>query len=92
MDWVLFSNSITQNLKSEKFKSRFFDMNFPIENSKLLKLIFATQKNNQKKFLHKLEILISEFNIPTKEKYSNDLIFDDYSQSSLILYDVKAKI
>ena len=86
MDWVLFSNSITQNLKSEKFKSRFFDMNFPLENSKLLKLIFVAQKNNQKKFLQELQMLISEFNIPTKEKYSNDLIFDDYSQSSLILY------
>jgi hypothetical protein len=85
MDWVLFTNH-THNLKSEKFKSRFFDKNFPAENSKLLKLIFVAQKNNQKKFLQELEILVSEFNIPLKEKYSNDLIFDDYSQSSLILY------
>lgn len=85
MDWVLFTNNI-HNLKSEKFKSRFFNKNFPIENSKLLKLIFVVQKNNQKKFLQELQIIINEFKIPIKEKYSNDLIFDDYSQSSLILY------
>ena len=85
MDWVLFTNNI-HNLKSEKFKSRFFDKNFPIENSKLLKLILVSQKNNQKKLLQELQMIINEFKIPIKEKYSNDLIFDDYSQSSLILY------
>lgn len=85
MDWFLYTNNIYY-LKSEKIKSRFFNKNLPIENSKLLKLIFVVQKNNQKKFLQELQLMINEFNIPIIEKYSNDLIFDDYSQSSLILF------
>jgi hypothetical protein len=86
IDWFLLSNNIHNVKADNKYKATYFQKNLPIENSKLLKLIFVAQKNNQKKFLQELGMLISEFNILTKEKYSNDLIFDDYSQSSLILY------
>ena len=39
MDWFLFTNKITYILKSEKYKSRFFDNKFPIESSRLMNLI-----------------------------------------------------
>ena len=85
MEWFLFSNSF-YILKYEKYKTRFFNKNLPNESAELLKLIHTIQKNNQKKFLQELHLLINEYNIPVNKKYSNDLIFDDYSQSSLILY------
>lgn len=86
MDWFLYTNHITYILKSEKYKSRFFDNKFPIESIKLMNLIKVSYKNDQTKFFQELQLIINEFKIPTKEKYSNDLIFDDYSQTSLILY------
>ena len=61
-------------------------MHFPIENKKMMLLIAAIQKNSQRNFLQKLQLLINEYNIPFKEKYSNDLIFDDFSQPNLILF------
>lgn len=85
IDWKLFTNKI-YHLKSEKNKSRFFNLKFPTENSKITNLITILNNDNQEKFLKELHFVIEEFNIPIQEKYSNDLIFDDYSQSNLILY------
>jgi antitoxin component HigA of HigAB toxin-antitoxin module len=85
VDWFLFRNNI-HNLKSEKFKSRFFSTHFPRENSKIINLITVLKDDSQENFVKELNLLIEEFDISIKEKYSNDLIFDDYSQSSLILY------
>ncbi|MFK7060576.1 nucleotidyltransferase domain-containing protein [Flavobacterium oreochromis] len=85
IDWFLLTNDI-YDLKSEKYKSRYFDKFFPLENLEIQKLIFAIQKNSPKKFLDQLQILVKEYNIPIKVKYSTDLIFDDYSMDKLILY------
>lgn len=85
IDYFLLSNEI-RHIKTEKQKSRYFDLHFPIESKKIKPLIVAIQKNNQKKFLQELQLIINEFKIPIKEKYSSDLIFDDYSQSNLILF------
>ncbi|OAZ04690.1 nucleotidyltransferase domain-containing protein [Flavobacterium succinicans] len=86
IDWVLLTNNIHNVKADNKYKSLFFKKQFPNENSKIENLILVAQENNQKIFLKELEYLTKELNIPIKEKYSNDLIFDDYSQSSLILY------
>lgn len=86
IDWVLLSNHIHNVKADNKYKSLFFKKNFPKENSKIEKLILIAHKNNQKKFLTELDYLINELSIPIKTKHSNNLIFDDYSQSHLIVY------
>jgi hypothetical protein len=86
MDWFLLSNGL-HNLKVDnKYKSGFFNKHFPLENDKLLKLITSIKKSNPKNFLLVLDSITKEHNILNKSKYSNDLIFDDYSQPNLTLY------
>jgi hypothetical protein len=85
MDYFLFLNGI-YHFKSEKIKSRHFNIYFPTESKKILKLISITHKNNQKKCLLELNSFINEYHIPLENKYSNDLIFDDYLLPNLILF------
>lgn len=85
IDWFLFNNSI-HNLKSDKFKSRFFNKNFPIETARINLLITASRNNNAKKYLKSLTEVLKEYSIPVRDKYSSDLIYDDYTQNQLILY------
>lgn len=86
MDWFLLSNSIHNFKDDNKYKSGFFNKYFPVESDKLLKLISTIKNYNPKDFLLVLHSITKEYNIPNKDKYSNNLIFDDYSQPNLILY------
>jgi hypothetical protein len=85
MDYFLFSDGI-YHFKSEKIKSRHFNLYFPTESKKILHLISVTQRNNQKKSLLELDSFIDEYHIPLNNKHSNDFIFDDYTQPNLILF------
>lgn len=86
MDWFLLSNGI-HNVKIEnKYKGSFFGKHFPIENKRLVELFSLIPANNPKKFLSKLLSITKQFQIPYSEKYSSDLIFDDYTQPRLILF------
>lgn len=86
MDWFLLSNGI-HNVKIEnKYKGSFFSKHFPAENELLVGLFSLIPENKPKKFLLKLNSITKEFNIPYLEKYSSDLILDDYTQPCLILF------
>ena len=85
LDYFLLTKDIFPN-KSPKLKSRFINTTLPIENIKIQDLIVHSQKNNQEQFYSALQILINDYNIPIDGKYSNDLIFDDYSQPQLVLF------
>lgn len=85
MDYFLLSNKIYLS-KPEKYKSKFFNLHFPVENEKLLKLISLIHKNKRQGYLIELVNITNDNHIPIDEKYSNDLIFDDYSQLNLTLY------
>lgn len=86
IDWFLLSNSIHNVQLDNKYKSTFFSKHFPVENKSLLKLIAVCQKNNQKEFLLEFQYIAQQFLIPYKDQYSNDLIFDNYIHSNLILF------
>jgi hypothetical protein len=85
LDYFLITKNIYPN-KSPKLKSRYVNINMPIENQRIEKLINCTQKNSQKKFYNELQLLVNDYNIPIDGKYSNDLILDDYSQPQLVLF------
>ena len=85
VDYFLFTNNLF-HLKSDKLKSRYFNLNFPREKTEIIKLITAVNKANQNEFVLTLNDILFKYNIPLKKKYSNDLIFDDFSNSELILF------
>lgn len=85
IDWFLFTANI-RFMKSEKFKSRYFNTYYPIENSRILKLIAISTTKKTKFFIQDLNIFCKDYNIPIDKKYSNDYILDDYSQSQVVLY------
>ncbi|MEO8240043.1 MAG: hypothetical protein ABI793_15445 [Flavobacterium sp.] len=86
MDWFLLSNGV-HNVKIEnKYKGSFFSKHFPVENELLVALFSLIPDNEPKKFLLKFHSITKSYDIPYVNKYSNDLIFDDYTQSRLILF------
>ena len=85
LDYFLITKNIFPN-KSPKLKSRFVNINMPIENERIQNLVNHSQSNNQEKFYSELVILINDYHIPINGKHSNDLIFDDYSQPQLVLF------
>ncbi len=85
IDYFLITKNIFPN-KSPKLKSRFVNINMPIENERIQNLVNYSQDNNQEKFYLELILLVNDYNIPIDGKYSNDLILDDYSQPQLVLY------
>jgi hypothetical protein len=85
IDFFLVTKEIYPN-KSEKLKSRYLNLNLPIEHERIRRLIKQLQDNNQNEFYSELLILIHDYNIPIDSKYSNDLILDDYSQPQLFLF------
>lgn len=85
LDYFLITKDIYPN-KSPKLKSRYVNLNMPLENERIQNLVNHSQNKNQEKFYSELLVLVNEYSIPTNGKYSNDLVLDDYSQSQLVLY------
>lgn len=85
LDYFLITKAIYPN-KSPKLKSRYVNLNMPLENERIQNLVNHSQNKNQEKFYSELLVLVNDYNIPINGKYSNDLILDDYSQSQLVLH------